>query len=290
MAQPNDNTALIDKYLTKIAAVFKIKSEKPTKEKSYNARYTDNFLRRNFMKCVIMGGGKGTRLYPLTKDMPKPMVRIIDRPVLEHIILLLKAHGITEIAVTLGYMAESIIGYFGDGSRLGVKLKYYVEDSPLGTAGSVKRTLNFVSEDFLVMSGDSYCELDITRAIRFHTAKRSLFTLIAQPKENPAGLGVLETDENNLVSAFIEKPGTSSPSLINTGIYIMKKQVLSLIPEGFYDFGRQLIPRLLGEVYAYVDYGYWSDIGTLQSYYATNLKVARDLETGAISARESVLV
>lgn len=230
------------------------------------------------MKAVIMSGGKGTRLYPLTKDMPKPMVRIIDKPVLEHIILLLKKHNINEIAVTLGYMAESIIAYFGDGSNLGVKITYYVEDSPLGTAGSVKRTLNFVDDDFVVISGDSYCDIDITRAIRFHKAKKSLFTLIAQPKENPVGLGVLDIDENNLVTAFIEKPDSAKTSLINTGIYIINKYVLSLIPEGFYDFGKQLIPRLLGEVYAYVDYGYWSDIGTLQSYYATNLRVARELE------------
>lgn len=230
------------------------------------------------MKAVIMGGGKGTRLHPLTKDIPKPMVKIIDKPVLEHIILLLKRHNIVDIAVTLGYMAESIIAYFGDGSQWGVNLYYYVEDSPLGTAGSVKRTYNFVDKDFLVISGDSYCDIDITKAIHFHNAKKSLFTLIAQPKENPVGLGILEIDENNLVTQFIEKPDNAKTSLINTGIYVINKQILNLIPEGFYDFGKQLIPRLLGEVYAYVDYGYWSDIGTLQSYYATNLKVATEYE------------
>jgi len=230
------------------------------------------------MKAVVMSGGKGTRLYPLTKDMPKPMVKIIDKPVLEHIILLLKKHDINEIAITLGYMAENIIAYFGDGSQWGVKITYYVEDSPLGTAGSVKRTMNFVDNDFLVISGDAYCDIDITKAIRFHKAKKSLFTLIAQPKENPIGLGVLEIDENSLITNFIEKPENAKTSLINTGIYLINKQVLTLIPEGFYDFGKQLIPRLLGEVYAYIDYGYWSDIGTLQSYYATNLKVASELE------------
>jgi mannose-1-phosphate guanylyltransferase/phosphomannomutase len=230
------------------------------------------------MKAVVMSGGKGTRLYPLTKDIPKPMVKIIDKPVLEHIILLLKKHNITEIAVTLGYMAENIIAYFGDGREWGVQLTYYVEDNPLGTAGSVKRTINFVDDDFLVISGDSYCDIDISRAIKFHKAKHSLFTLIAQPKENPQGLGVLEINEDNLITEFIEKPPLSKTSLINTGIYLINKQVLHLIPEGFYDFGKQLIPRLIGEVYAYVDYGYWSDIGTLQSYYATNLKVAQELE------------
>jgi mannose-1-phosphate guanylyltransferase/phosphomannomutase len=231
------------------------------------------------MKAVIMSGGKGTRLYPLTKDLPKPMVRIIDKPILEHIILLLKKHNIREIAITLGHMAESIIAYFGDGSLWDVKISYYVEDSPLGTAGSVKRTINFVDDDFLVISGDAYCDIDITRAIRFHKAKKSLFTLIAQPKENPVGLGVLDIDENNRVTAFIEKPENAKPSLINTGIYLINKHILALIPEGFYDFGKQLIPRLIGEVYAYVDYGFWSDIGTLPSYYATNLKVAYDLES-----------
>lgn len=230
------------------------------------------------MKAVIMAGGKGTRLMPLTKDIPKPMVKIIDKPVLEHTIELLKRHNIFEIAITLGYKPDSIIDYFGDGKKWNVDITYFIEDTPLGTAGSVKRTHKFVGDDFLVMSGDAYTEINLTKAIRFHYAKESIFTLIAQPHQNPVGLGTLEIDINSRVSAFIEKPEKIVPSLINTGIYVINKSVLSLIPEGFYDFGRQLIPKLNDNVYAYVDYGYWSDIGTLISYYRTNEKVAVDLE------------
>ncbi len=235
------------------------------------------------MKAVIMAGGKGTRLMPLTKDIPKPMVKIIDKPVLEHTLLLLKSHGITEVAMTLGYMPELIIDYFGDGEKWDMDITYFVEDVPLGTAGGVKRTQNFVSDDFLVMSGDAYTEINLSNAIRFHNAKESCFTLIAQPHQRPVGLGILEIDINAKISKFIEKPEKVYPSLINTGIYVINKEVLELIPDGFYDFGRQLIPSLLGKVYAYVDYAYWSDIGTLSSYYRTNEKIAMDMETEMVA-------
>lgn len=236
------------------------------------------------MKAVIMAGGKGTRLMPLTRDVPKPMIKLIDKPVLEYIIELLKKHGISDIAVTLGYLPESIIGYFGNGESWGVNLTYYIEETPLGTAGSVKSALNFLSDDFLVISGDCYTEIDLSRAAAFHRAKDSIFTLIAQPHPNPVGLGVLETDIDHRVSAFIEKPQDVKPSLINTGIYIINKEAMKLVPDGFYDFGKQLIPRLLGSVYACVDYSYWSDIGTLISYYETNEKLARELTREAVSA------
>ncbi|MFA6866912.1 MAG: nucleotidyltransferase family protein [Clostridia bacterium] len=226
------------------------------------------------MNAVIMAGGKGTRLLPLTNDTPKPMMKIIDKPILEYIILLLKKHNITDIAITLGYMPESIMNYFDDGAKWGVKIKYFLEKEPLGTAGGVKKTIKFVDEDFIVISGDAFTEIDLSKAIKFHNAKNSFFTLIAQPKENPLGLGVLEIDENNKVEKFVEKPNTTKPALINTGIYIINKEVLKLIPEGAYDFGKQLIPKLIGEVFAYVDYNYWSDIGTLPSFYATNYKIA----------------
>ena len=229
------------------------------------------------MRAVIMAGGKGTRLLPLTKDIPKPMIKLIDKPVMEYTIDLLRRHNITEIAVTLGYMPESIISYFGSGEMWDVSMTYFVEESPLGTAGGVKSCSNFVSDDFLVISGDCYTEIDLSKAIAFHKDANSKFTLIAQPHKNPVGLGVLETDINHKVTAFIEKPEVVKPALINTGIYIINKEILKMIPDGFYDFGKQLIPRLLGEVHAYVDYSYWSDIGTLISYYRTNERLAREL-------------
>lgn len=230
------------------------------------------------MKAVILAGGKGTRLMPLTRDIPKPMIKIIDKPVLEHIILLLKKHGITDIAMTLGYRAEQIVSYFEDGSQWGVNIRYYTEDEPLGTAGSVKRTLNFVGEDFLVISGDAYTEINLTRAIAFHLAKGSMFTMVCQPHPHPVGFGVLDIDENSRIISFVEKPENVQPSLINTGIYVINREIMRLVPNGFYDFGKSLIPRLVGNMFAYVDYAYWSDIGTLTGYYATNMKVAKELE------------
>jgi mannose-1-phosphate guanylyltransferase/phosphomannomutase len=234
------------------------------------------------MKAVIMAGGRGTRLMPLTGDLPKPMVKLIDKPVLEYIILLLKKHGVTDVAITLGYMPERIISYFGNGENLGVEITYFIEKTPLGTAGGVKKAENFLSDDFIVMSGDAYTEIDLSKAAAFHKAKNSLFTLVAHPHPNPEGLGVLNVDFENRVTEFIEKPKNPVPSLINTGIYVINKKILDMIPEGFYDFGKNLLPRLVLSAYAYVDYAYWSDIGTLVSYYETNGYLAQKLADKAL--------
>ncbi len=218
------------------------------------------------MKAIILAGGRGSRLAPLTNNTPKPLIKIIDKPVMYHIITLLAKHGIRDIGVTLGYMAESIMEEFGDGSDMGVKLTYFVERQPLGTAGSIKACKKFITSDTIIMSGDAYTNIDLSEAIAFHEAKQSKFTMIATPHSNPIGLGVLKINHDNLVTNFIEKPAVSEASLINCGIYIISPEVVEIIPEGKYDFGKDLIPRLLGQSYAYVTYKYWSDIGTLSSY------------------------
>lgn len=229
------------------------------------------------MKAVIMAGGFGTRLMPLTKEEPKPMIKLIDKPVLEYIIELLKKHRITEIAITLGYLPDKITVYFGDGTKFGVNITYFYENTPLGTAGSVKSTRDFVGEDFLVISGDCYTEINLSKAIEFHYAVGSPFTIVCQPHNNPVGYGVLEVGFDHKITAFIEKPEKVKPGLINTGIYVIDKKTLDLIPDGFYDFGKNLIPRLVGKAYACTDYAFWSDIGTLQSYYLTNAKLADEM-------------
>ncbi len=229
------------------------------------------------MKAIIMAGGKGTRLQPLTNELPKPMVKIIDRPVLEHIIELLKQHNLTQIGITLGHMHEAITNYFGLGEKFGVQIRYFIEDSPLGTAGGVKATQDFLDADFLVISGDCYTNMNLTKAIEFHRAKQSPFTIIATPHNNPIGLGVLDIDFDGRLSSFVEKPEVVRPSLINTGVYIINKSILDMIPEGFYDFGKQLIPRLVNEAYVSVTYDYWSDIGTLPSFYYTNFLVSQSI-------------
>ncbi|MFI3229762.1 MAG: nucleotidyltransferase family protein [Bacillota bacterium] len=230
------------------------------------------------MKAIIMAGGRGTRLSPLTDNKPKPLVKIIDKPVLQHIIELLAQHGITEIGLTLGYKAEAIMEAFGNGSAMGVNLTYFVEREPLGTAGSVRACKDFIDGDVLVMSGDAYTNIDLTEAMQFHHKKRTIMTLIATPLANPQGLGVLKIDHNNAIIAFEEKPTHAVQSLINCGIYILSPAALAMIPVGKYDFGRDLLPRLLNKAHAYVTYKYWSDIGTLQSYYYTNYLVAGTLQ------------
>lgn len=230
------------------------------------------------MKAIILAGGRGTRLQPLTNDIPKPLVNIIDKPVMEHIINLLVTHGITEIGVTLGYMAEKITSYFGDGKALGAKLTYFIEKEPLGTAGSVKGAESYLSDTFLVISGDAYTNMNLTRLINYHQAKKSPLTLVCTPMSNPKGLGTLEVDFDGRVVRFEEKPLRPKPSLVNCGIYCIDKKVLKLIPKSFYDFGKELLPRLVGEIFGYVTYDYWSDIGTLPSYYYTNYLVSSSMQ------------
>ena len=229
------------------------------------------------MQAVIMAGGRGTRLMPLTKDTPKPMIKLLDKPVMLYAVELLKKHGVTDIAATLGYLPEQIENYFGNGEQFGVKMTYFTEKTPLGTAGGVKNCASFLREDtFVVLSADGYSEADLSAAIRYHKAKRSVFTVVAKKVDDPVGLGVLERDENGVIRSFAEKPVGVRSALVNTGIYVVDRRVLDLIPDGPYDFGKQLLPRLVGVARAYRDDAYWSDVGTLESYYETNKKLAQD--------------
>jgi len=142
------------------------------------------------MKAIIMAGGEGSRLRPLTCDLPKPMVPIMNIPIMEHIINLLKKHGITEIGVTLMYLPQKIKDYFGNGSNFGVNITYFTEDTPLGTAGSVKNAEDFLDETFIVISGDSLTNMNITKAIEFHRMKNSKATLVLTRVDVPLEYGV----------------------------------------------------------------------------------------------------
>ena len=228
------------------------------------------------MNAVIMAGGKGTRLAPLTDHNPKPLMPIIDKPILRYIIELLKKHGITDISVTLGYMANKIVEAFGDGRDLGVKLHYIIEKEPLGTAGSVKAAANDFKEDFLVISGDAYTDFDLTSLIEFHKSHGKLVTIAATRVEDPSAFGVMLLNGAGKVRSFIEKPKIPVSNVVSTGIYVFKKEILKKIPSGFQDFARNVFPTLSGQIYAKIMQGYWSDIGTLLSYYSTNYHVAQE--------------
>src|SRR5580658_5711566 len=157
------------------------------------------------MKAVVMAGGEGTRLRPLTSSRPKPLVPILNKPCMQHTIELLKRHGIEEIVVTLYYLADEIEGYFGDGSELGEKLIYTVEDTPLGTAGSVKKAEEYLKDDaFIIVSGDSLTDIDVTKAIAYHKEKNSVATLVLKNVDNPLEFGVVITDDDGRVRRFLE--------------------------------------------------------------------------------------
>ena len=228
------------------------------------------------MKAIIMAGGEGSRLRPLTCDCPKPMMRLMDRPVMQYALELLRAHGIKQIAATLGYLPDAIIDYFGDGSAFDVSLHYYVEEMPLGTAGGVKQAQDFLDETFIVLSGDGITDLNIAAALDFHRRKGSLATLVLRREVNPLEYGVVTTDSDGKIRAFYEKPARCDAvsDTVNTGIYIFEPQALSFIPDDCaYDFGHDLFPALVqaGEpVYGYVTDDYWCDIGDVRAYLSAH--------------------
>lgn len=225
------------------------------------------------MRAVLMAGGSGTRLRPLTCDLPKPMVPILNRPIAEHIVNLLKRYQINEIIATLYYLPDVMREYFRDGSDLGVQITYAVEeDKPLGTAGCVKNIAALLDETFMVISGDSVTDFDLNAAIEFHRQKQSKATLVLTRVPSPMEFGVVITDDQQRICRFLEKPSTSEifSDTVNTGIYILEPEVLDYLPENEKtDFSKDLFPLLLekGEpMYGYVAEGYWCDVGTLDSY------------------------
>ncbi|OIJ16739.1 hypothetical protein BKP37_05805 [Anaerobacillus alkalilacustris] len=227
------------------------------------------------MKGVIMAGGKGTRLRPLTCNIPKPMVPLVHKPVMEYSIELLKKYGITEIAVTLQYLPDVIKDYFGDGRRHGVKLHYFYETTPLGTAGSIKNAEAFLDERFIVISGDGLTDFNLVKGIKFHEEKGALTTIFMKPVDFPQEFGVVMTNENDEIIRFLEKPRWNEvfSDTVNTGIYVLEPEILQYLEEGVpTDFSHDLFPFLMKEkkaIYGYKAEGYWSDVGNLGSYRQT---------------------
>ncbi len=225
------------------------------------------------MRAVLMAGGSGTRLRPLTCDLPKPMVPILNRPIAEHIINLLKRHQITEIVATLHYLPDVMRDYFQDGSDFGVQMTYAVEeDQPLGTAGCVKNISELLDDTFLVISGDSITDFDLSAAIEFHKSQKSKATLVLTRVPNPVEFGVVITDEKMRIRRFLEKPSTSEifSDTVNTGTYILEPSVLEYLPVNEEcDFSKDLFPLLLEKdepMYGYIAEGYWCDVGHLDAY------------------------
>jgi mannose-1-phosphate guanylyltransferase / phosphomannomutase len=228
------------------------------------------------MKAVVMAGGEGTRLRPLTSNQPKPMVSIVGKPCMEHILELLRRHGVQDVIVTVAFLPQGIRSYFGSGETLGVDIGYSVEESPLGTAGSVRLAAGRLDDTFLVISGDALCDVDLTRLVDYHREKRASVTIGLKSVENPLEFGIVVTDEEGRVERFLEKPswGQVFSDTINTGIYVLEPEVLKHIPtDRPYDFSKELFPLLLEmgrPIYGCVLDGYWQDIGNLDQYRQAN--------------------
>lgn len=224
------------------------------------------------MKAIIMAGGLGTRLRPLTRNVPKPMVPVVNRPILEHAILLLKKHKIKDIILLLFYLPDYIKNYFGDGSKLGVKISYVTSEHDYGTAGAVRQAAAWIKDTCLVISGDAITDLDLSPFIRFHRDKKAVITMSLAHVENPSPFGITITDKSGRVTRFLEKPswGQIFSDTVNMGIYLLESKALDFIPEDKqYYFAKDLFPKMVKHsqpLYGFISDCYWKDIGDLNTY------------------------
>lgn len=227
-------------------------------------------------KAVILVGGPGTRLQPLTDDTPKSMVPVLNKPFMEHTIAYLRQFGIEDIIITLGYRPEVIHNYFGDGRRFGVQITYCEEKEPMGTAGAVKNAEAYLNSTFIVFNGDIFTDLDIADMLSYHRNKGARATIAVSWVDNPSDFGLVETDGDHRVRQFIEKPplAEATTNWINAGTYILEPEVLEHIPaNSHYMFEKGLFPLLLEmeePVYGYPFHGYWLDMGTIENYLSLN--------------------
>ncbi|HUY98320.1 MAG TPA: sugar phosphate nucleotidyltransferase [Verrucomicrobiae bacterium] len=228
------------------------------------------------MKAVVMAGGEGSRLRPLTSRRPKPLVPVVGRPCMEHVLRLLRRHGITEVVVTLQYLGAEIRNYFGDGQELGMEIEYAVEDRPLGTAGSVRNAAHLLQDTFLVISGDALTDIDLTSAIGLHRDRGARATIVLARVPTPLEYGVVVTDADGRIRRFLEKPswGEVFSDQVNTGIYVIEREVLDAVAADVsVDWSQDVFPAMLEHgdpLYGMVGDGYWCDIGNVASYLQAN--------------------
>lgn len=230
-------------------------------------------------KAVIMAGGFGTRLRPLTMTIPKPMVPLANKPMMKHIVDRLTDAGITDMVSLLYFQPDHITDYFGDGSAHGITMQYMTAQADYGTAGSVKNAQGFLDERFIVISGDVLTDFDLKAAIDAHVKNRAMATIVLTRVEQPLQYGIVMTDGNGRITRFLEKPswGEVFSDTINTGIYILEPEVLDLIPEkSEFDFSQDLFPKMLEKglpLFGHIAEGYWKDIGNIQEYQLAHADV-----------------
>jgi NDP-sugar pyrophosphorylase family protein len=226
---------------------------------------------RSKIKAFVLAAGLGTRLRPLTDKTPKPMLKVGDKPLLEHQLLWLKKNGVAEILMNLFYFPEQIKGYFGNGEKLGLNIRYIEEKELSGTAGPIAQAKDFFDEPFFVIYGDNLTNRNLDEMKKFHQQKNGKVTISLYYEEHPESKGIVETDKNDLILNFKEKPKTEEITThwANAGIYVCEPEIVDYIPNGFYDFGKDLFPKLIEEkvpMYGYKSEEYLLDIGTPETY------------------------
>ncbi|HZW36856.1 MAG TPA: NDP-sugar synthase, partial [Candidatus Deferrimicrobiaceae bacterium] len=231
------------------------------------------------MKAVVMAGGFGTRLRPLTEKLPKPMAYVANRPMMEHVVRLLAKEGIQDLEVLLHFYPEKITSYFGDGSQWGMRIHYIGSEADYGTAGAVRNAEEFLDSTFLVISADIITDFDLSKAIEFHRERNAAATIVLTRVPNPLQYGIVLAEEDGRIVRFLEKPswGEVFSDTINTGIYIVEPEVLSLIPQNkSFDFSKNLFPAMLSRgdrLMGYIAEGYWKDVGNLSEYLNVHLDI-----------------
>ncbi|HEX5851824.1 MAG TPA: NDP-sugar synthase [Solirubrobacteraceae bacterium] len=222
------------------------------------------------MQAVILVGGQGTRLRPLTSTIPKPVVRLVDRPFISFMLEWLRGHGVDDVIMSCGFLADGVRDVLGDGSELGIGLRFVEELEPLGTAGALKLAEPMLEERFLMLNGDVLTDIDLTAQIAQHESTGARATLSLVPVEDPSAYGVVVLGGDSSVSEFVEKPspGTAPSDLISAGAYVLEREILELIPpDRNVSIEREVWPVLIGAgLYGYVSDGYWLDIGTPERY------------------------
>jgi len=231
------------------------------------------------MKAVILAGGEGTRLRPLTSNQPKPMMPIANKPMMEHIVRLLALHGYDDIVVTVAFLANHIRNYFGDGSDFGVRMRYATEETPLGTAGSVRNAMAELDETFLVIAGDVLTDVDLTSLADAHRERAAFASIALKRVENPIEFGIVITRPDGSIERFLEKPtwGQVFSDTVNTGIYVLEPGVFDFIPaDRPVDFSGEVFPAVLAKglpLLGHIVEGYWEDVGTLEAYHAVHREI-----------------
>ncbi|MGZ7049717.1 MAG: DUF4954 family protein [Methanobacterium sp.] len=222
-----------------------------------------------------MAGGKGTRLRPLTLIRPKPMIPLVNKPIIQYTVDRLKRFGLKDIIMTLNYMSTNIKNYFKDGTSFGVDIKYSVEKWPLGTGGSVKKAQKYIDDTFMVVSGDVLTDVDFKDVLKFHKEKGALVTMVLTEIEDPTHFGIAVMDNDNKITEYLEKPAPEDvfSNVANTGIYILEPEIFEFFQEkeekSELDFSKDIFPEVIKKdagIYGYVFNGYWNDVGRTETY------------------------